>query len=167
MRILVVCVATLLALACANFQVGASHDPTADFGAYRSFAMGPVPQSSRNVAGYTEMTGRLIQDRIAARLVAVGLVSAPRQEADLLVVIGVSGKPQAKVTGGGLYEDGGLMVRNFIEGTLVINLYDERTLKLVWHGWGQKEMLSTATEPKNVVADVDEIMKQFPPDGTR
>jgi hypothetical protein len=49
-------------------------------------------------------------------------------------------------------------------GRLVIDIFDNRNRKLLWHGWADKEIFESSGDTKDVEQIVQAIMKKFPPE---
>jgi hypothetical protein len=58
-----------------------------------------------------------------------------------------------------------LDVRQYREGTLVIDMFDAHSHSLVWHGWAKKELSSSEVEHSRglIRSAVHSILKRFPP----
>ena len=55
-------------------------------------------------------------------------------------------------------------VDTYKDGSLIIEIIDAKTKKLVWEGIGNKEIDKPVTDPdKKIAAAVAAIMKNFPP----
>lgn len=54
-------------------------------------------------------------------------------------------------------------VRSYVESTLIIDVIDASTNKLVWQGWASSEMSRNMKNPEKVIAEkVKEIFNKFP-----
>ena len=144
--------------------------PGTSFTSYRTFVQSPPPtQRVRSLPGYTEILGNQIQLMIASDLQHKGYTPAFAEEADLLVAFSVSGQPRTDVvsSGGGYYGWGGggsTFTTHYVVGRLVIDIFDNRQKKLLWHGWADKEIFGTSGDVKDVEEVVQAIMKKFPPE---
>ena len=61
------------------------------------------------------------------------------------------------------YNWGYTEARQYPEGTLVLDIVDARTRKLVWVGTLQREVRSTNPSGKQVQKAVKKLLKNFPP----
>jgi hypothetical protein len=142
--------------------------PGTDFAKYRTFAQSPPPtQRIRSLPGYTEIVGQQIQHMIASDLKGKGYAPAGGQAADLLVAFSVSGQPRTDVVGtrGGFYGWGGdTFTQHYVVGRLVIDVFDNRDKKLLWHGWADREIFGSSAGMKTVEEVVKAILKEFPPE---
>lgn len=85
-------VCALLLFGCAGqIQTNTTYDDSADFAAYRTFAQAPAPTYATDMPGYSEITGRNIQEQIARNLQQKGLQPASWDDADLQVSFTLGG----------------------------------------------------------------------------
>ncbi len=144
--------------------------PGTNFASYRTFVQSPPPtQRVKSLPGYSEILGRQIQQMIATELQSKGLTPGGAEDADLLVAFSVSGQPRTDVVGGGGgYRYGGwggsTFTQHYVVGRLVIDIFDNRQKKLLWHGWADKEIFGPPGDVKDVEKVVQAIMKKFPPE---
>jgi hypothetical protein len=142
--------------------------PGTNFNSYRTFAQSPPPtQRVKSLPGYSEILGRQIRDMIASDLQSKGYRSVAAEDADLLVAFSVSGQPRTDVVGGGVGYygwGGGTYTQHYVVGRLVVDIFDNRSKKLLWHGWADKEIFGTKGDGKGVERVVQAVMKEFPPE---
>jgi len=142
--------------------------PGTDFAKYRTFAQSPPPtERVRSLPGYTEIVGQQIQQMIASDLEGKGFAPAGTPAADLLVAFSVSGQPRTDIVGygGGFYGWGGdTVTQHYVVGRLVIDIFDNRDKKLLWHGWADREIFGDSAGMKTVEEVVQAILKKFPPE---
>ena len=162
-----------LFLAGCGVKASTNFMPGTDFTGYRTFAQSPPPtQRVKSLPGYNEILGRQIQQMIASDLQSKGYKPAAVGDADLLVAFSVSGQPRTDVvsSGGGYgYGYGGLggstFTQHYVVGRLVIDIFDNRQKKLLWHGWAEKEIFGGGSGgTKGVEEVVQAIMKKYPPE---
>lgn len=180
--------AVLLAAACAlsagcnMLQVTTDYDPSADFGRYQTYAWLDQPASK---TGDYRLDSPLLAERlkraIDEALPGRGLVLAEPEQADLLVGYHLTVQDKVDVTtidrhygygaywrygGGAGYSE--TYVSQYEQGTLVIDLVDTRSERLVWRGAGQSRLKASTTpeeseeRARNVVSH---ILFRFPPKG--
>jgi hypothetical protein len=171
----------LLASACSTVSVNQDYAPDVDFRAYRSFDWFP---GHREVAGEGGVSDPFLEERIrnavTRELAAKGLRKVSGGSPDFWVNYHVS--VQQKLTSSGVNVGYGVgsygswggvgigmgtnPVRQYEEGTLMIDFIDGRSRKLVWRGTGSKALSRNPT-PEDTTRTVDltthEILKQFPP----
>ena len=168
-------------LACAGVSVNQDYDPTADFAGYRTFDWFP---GGRELTGNVEIDSPFLDERIRAavgrELITKGYEKVANQTPDFYVNYHVS--VQQKLTSSGMNVGYGVgsygswggvgigmstnPIRQYEQGTLVIDFVDAASRKLVWRGTGSKALSSNPT-PQNTTATIDtaarEILAQFPP----
>lgn len=151
----------LLLASCSTAQV--SYDQDANFTAYKTFAQAPAPRSAPNLVGYSSIVGNQIQDEIAAQLKAKGFRAADPANADLMVVTSISGQQRADVVSDAYTLYGDAYTVRYVEGTLIIDIFDHAKKRLLFHGWDQKQIFSSNAQAKEATQAVQEILKKFPP----
>ena len=163
--------AVLLLIGCSTTRVktGTTYDPSMNFADYRTFAQAPPPASVAAMPGYSEITGRQVQERIANNLEQKGFRPARWDEADLQVSFTLGGQPRQDIEswgGWGWYGPGEVTTENYVEGSLVIDMADRVRQRLVWHGYGSEDVFSQAAGEEALMKAVDAVLEKFPPAGT-
>lgn len=157
----------IIAIGCGNnVRVKTSYDEAATFDVYQTFAQAPPPATAPNLPGYSEITGRRIQDAIRKNLAAKGMTEAPWESADLLISMRVGGQGRTQVWDDsvGWYGTGNTWSTNYTEGSLVIEMVDRNKQRLVWHGWGSKDLFESSKTDEGTAAQVvDAILAKYPP----
>ncbi len=164
MRTLLLLPLFLALAACApRYDVRTDHDPAIDFAAYKTFAIPPRPKPDTPDILDNSLVRKRLEGMFAKHLSARGLVLAAEHDpADLLVrywvtteaktdistvpsagvmvtpgPYGYGGYPVAYPYWGGrwgsMYQD--VIVRNYTEGTLVLDLVDRARDELVWRAY--------------------------------
>lgn len=162
----VVVTATLLA-ACAapQPQVRSNVDPSADFSRYRTYNI--MPTAGRSAEGYETLVGRSVRAAVEQEMASRGYVKA--EQPDLLVNFSVTvqtvqkvsqvpsaGPPAPYYYRGGYYRPWpaysyDTWVREYDEGTLLIDIVDASRQQLVWEAAGTgrlKKALDEDTEAR-------------------
>jgi hypothetical protein len=181
MRGLYVMALAALGLAgCGTTHVATDYDHRANFNRYRTYAV----QRGRVIdedAPHTPDT--LVEDRIVAairqELATKGLVPAEPGKADLIATYNASAKTKLQLEsawdGGywGVGLDGwawdgpgydNVWLDEYREGTLVIDLIDSSTKKLVWRAVAKADDKDFRTT-KFIDGAVDKAMDKYPPEG--
>lgn len=180
-RTLVACFA-LAALACAGVQTTQDYDPTARFDTYRTFDWFP---GGRQLTGDVEADSPLIDQRVRAavgrELITKGYQKVSDRTPDFYVNYQVSVKQKLTTSGlnvgygvGSYGSWGGVgigvgsnPVRQYDEGTLVVDVIDGASRKLVWRGTGS-QALDRHPTPESTTETIDraaqKILAQFPPE---
>ncbi|HVY73952.1 MAG TPA: DUF4136 domain-containing protein [Puia sp.] len=158
-------------------KVTDDYDKSTNFSQYKTFRMYQLDQQHQTIS-------QLNQDRIInavkSEMTKKGFQEAA--EPDLQVNAIIILKDKKSVTAntnyygyGGYYRPyawgGGMAtgyttydVQNYKDGSLIIDIIDNKTNKLVWEGIGNKEIDKPAADPDKAIADaVARIMAPFPP----
>ena len=185
-RLLLSCVVACIALACASpIRTSFDRDPTADFSQYRTFAwVGPEPLArakqgtgSRNfVSGLDDQRLRRAVDRT---LQARGYTLVQNaDEADLAVAYSVGSEEKVRVHQtptsmttypypgryryGSWYAGSTVNVQQYTEGTLSLEVYDQKTEQAIWVGWASKRLSRNDDSQKLINEAVSKILVGFP-----
>ncbi len=171
--------AVLLALGCASLPIETDYDPSFDFGGYKGFAWLAEEQP---ITGDVRLDNPLLHERlrqaIQQTLAAAGFEQVDGGSADFRVGYHLSLQQRLDVStlnshygyGPGAnrwgYGPPETVVREYEEGTLVIDVVDARSDRLVWRGSAYGRMRESATpeqrqqRAQEVVAT---ILERFPP----
>ena len=165
------------ALACSSLRVNVDFDPEEDFGAYRTYTW--FPREQRQQGDYrvdNPLIDARIRDAVDRELAAKGYRKLQDRNPDFYVAfyLSVEDKMDVYTVNRGYYDYWGYgvsipetRVRQYEEGTLVIDIADAREKELTWRGVG-KGRLSRNPSPEQITAEVDSAVKQilarFPPE---
>jgi hypothetical protein len=169
----------LLAAGCETLQTGSDYDHAANFSGYHTFTIMQRPHRYVPNALIVQRT----EDAIKSDLQSRGYVYVDDPaKADFTVDFTMGSQERTDVTSypsawaaagawggpgwwGGPYWGNTVDVRQYQEGTLSVDVFDEKTRRPVWHGWAKKTLsqsdLEHSTEPINKA--VAEVLKKFPP----
>ncbi|RME94944.1 MAG: DUF4136 domain-containing protein [Verrucomicrobia bacterium] len=157
--------------------VRTAQDPEVDLAGYRTFALLPVPEdlSSADPA-MGERVAPVITNTVRSVMVRKGYQPAALEQADLALYVRGKTVPHFDVTKLGYLPYYGRMgwtksypyqygyhladTHTFDEGTLIVEVYDNRTKKMVWVGWtstgrppgGSKESARVADALERILA---------------
>lgn len=171
-------VLVVLAGCAASIRAGSDHDPTASFSHFRSFTI--MPREHRLITN--PLAVQRTQDAIKRTLQARGFtyVSDPAK-ADFAVDFTLGARERTDITtypapwGRGWYGGPGwwgrpywgdtIDVRQFQEGTLSVDIFDDQTNRPVWHGWAQKRLSQSDIERSEPLINeaVARVLEDFPP----
>ncbi|MGH8280335.1 MAG: DUF4136 domain-containing protein [Gammaproteobacteria bacterium] len=176
-----VCLGALaLVLAACAPRVTVEHDHQANFLDLHSFAwvtppMGPVVNP---ILDSDILEGR-VQQAVVADLTRRGYQQADSKEsADFLVTYHTVSKQKLASTPasfaigfGGYYPYGfgnvfvplGNTVQSREQGTLMLDIIDAKTKRLIWRGWTNDWISKSNYSQQAVASDVQRILAQFPP----
>ena len=159
---------------CSTISVVVDFDETVDFAQYRSFAF-VRPRQQAQVGGGRIRNPLFNQDvmrEIKPVLESKGLTEATsRERADLLVVFYAAVQnrrdwvPPTYRVGrwGRVWSTRPGHFQRVKEGTLVIDMVDNRKKELVWQGVGQG-VLDRSNPGQNLVDSASNILQRFPPE---
>ena len=154
-------IALLATLAgCASAQVTTDWDRSTRFDAYRTYAWMDTPRMQ--AMQRTTFLDRRLRSAVEGQLVAKGLrKSDAAEEADVLLVYhaGVQDKVDVQQWGHAMRR---WDVRQYREGTLVVDVVDARTRVLVWRGAASGEVTAPGSGERLEQA-VQKMFARFPP----
>ena len=156
------------------------YDMRQDFHAYHTYAWirdEPLirPASSSSVV-ISPLSMKRVVDAIEAELAAKGFRKVERSSADVVLAYTLGARNQIEAYSypepyagnwvwGRRYVGSGVDVRMYLEGTLAIDVFDNRSRQPVWHGWVQKKV--TERDSRNAAQQIDSavhlILERFPP----
>jgi len=170
--------ALVLALACSTVRVTSDYDPEVDFSAYRSYAWLPrTPEAT----GHPRLDSPMVQERVHRgidRALAAKGYQPGGEQADFFVTyqLAVDHKLDAYTTYREYYGLYGYRVaipettvREYDEGSLIIDVMDAKRQKVVWRGVASGRLRDTSgtQDPVELQARVyevvDEVLASFPP----
>jgi hypothetical protein len=160
-------------LACASTQVNYDHDPSYDFGSLRSWDWMAEPGQVQGAAGVrSPLVEQRIREAIGRNLDAKGYPRVEGGDSDFRVAFhgGADQKLDVRTT----YDTYGYRwrvsverteVRQYTEGTLIIDIVDGDQNELVWRGIGVVEVHAGSPEEitEQVNQVVTDVLKVFPP----
>ncbi|MEE9606914.1 MAG: DUF4136 domain-containing protein [Myxococcota bacterium] len=164
--------------ACASLGVEVDYDPEEDFSAYSTFAWlpGRAPQTGDYRVDNPLIDAR-IRKAVEDNLTAKGFVKRTDRRPDFYVkyFLAIEKKLDVYTVNRGYVDHWGYRisvpetrVREYEEGTLVIDIADAREKELVWRGVGKGRLREQPT-PEQTTRSVDDavaaILKDFPPGG--
>ncbi len=153
------------------------YDHTANFSQFHTFKIVKLEQQYQALSQFNQT--RVI-NAVQAQMIAKGFT--PSETPDLLVNITSVLKNEKELVsnsygyGGGYrpYAWGGgnmsttTSVQNYVAGSLIIEVANASTNKLLWEGIGNQDINSPSSDPdKTVPAAVQKIMASFPPGMTQ
>lgn len=169
-------VGALLALslaACSSVHYNNDFDPAINFSQIKTYAWLQAEGQAEANRGVDEFTERRIMAAVDNEMAAKGFQKATSGRPDILVNYYVTTEKKLDVdtyyTGWGYYGwYGGTQttVRQWTEGTLVIDFIDTKDKDLAWRGWAQGELqrqLSPEERTRRINQVVAGILKQYPP----
>lgn len=181
LRLTIVLVLAAVLGSCATIRTGAYSDETADFGAFESFSWlqdDPyvAPESGSAV---NPLARKMIETAIRTELQNKGYrFTEKREDAGFLVAYTVGSRDKVRIESYPVDYRGhwgwhdprshyffrDIKARNYTEGTLGIDIFDNETGKPVWHGWAQKTVTAEdrADPAPTINAGVAKLLAAFP-----
>ena len=177
-RTIAVCTAVLIAaLGCSTVRTSSDYDPSANFASYHTYGWlpeGPEPTGHPRIDN--PMLHERVRKSIDRALQAKGY--ALSADPDFLVTYHLSAQQKTDVTtyNEGYYGRYGYVVgfptttvRQYDEGTLIIDVIDARARKVVWRGSATRRLREQSGQQdpaeleKRVFETVSETLAGFPP----
>ena len=171
----------VLLQACSGIPVSQDFEQDFDFSGLRTFAWDLNEDNQWGVAGSNELVDRRIIAAIENTLTAQQFSQVDREKADFLVLYNVEvdqrissnnvsgGVSMGRSSGGrhgSIGISSGSQVRTYEQGTLMIDVVDVASDKLVWRGVSS-QALPDLSDPQQLTDRVNEtvaaVLKQFPP----
>jgi hypothetical protein len=175
----------LIICGCSAVRVSQDFDETINFTRYKTFDWAPSPpQNSNDILMDSQLMDRRVRSAVEEYLSAAGLSYTPGQKPDLFItyhiVVRTRLEGESFNRGFGWYGHrhlywgypyppwGGIntYIRQYDEGTLIIDFADSGTNELIWRGVGSRRV-SKHSDPEKTTAAVKEtvaqILAQYPP----
>jgi uncharacterized protein DUF4136 len=182
MRQLTLGIGLIVAAGCAGQQVTTDYSPATSFSQYKTFALVSAPDTT----AAQQLLDQRVRNAVQAQLTTKGLTLADREKADLYVGYGMVDKTHRQVYtyndgwgwGGGWgwrYWRWGVawpmtvqrQIETYTDGTVVVNLVDAKTKKVVWEGEVPDVVNLPVDNPvratKEVDAAVTKLFTKYPP----
>lgn len=178
--------AVIIAWSCSpSFKVNSDYDKTADFTAYKKFALYNPENLNKAVS---ELNRTRVANAIRSEMTKKGFVedaAAPDLLVNAVAIFEDRQSVSSTTTGGGMYGGyyGGMYgaygwgggtshtnvdVRHFKDGSLIIDVVEANSKKLLWQGTGNKEIDGPVKNPDvNIPKAVGLIMASFPPGASK
>lgn len=170
------CGAALLGLlfaGCASSPRIAAHaDPAVDFANYHTFALVSTYRAPPKDPGMTPQLLRTIRDTTVQGLEKKGLTRADEDKADMVVLVHTSTEQKVDVTDWGFgyygrrrhwtyWMSGPYDVREYEQGTIIVDVFDGKTRDLIWRGTAVGEVSETP-DVERMRETVALIVDRFP-----
>jgi hypothetical protein len=162
-----------LAVNCSSISTQFDYERGEDFSRFKTYAFMPVPQE----LGRNELVIKRIGNAIVKQLGTKGLTE-DKNTPDLLIAVHTDVRDKVNITSYGYgyapYYSfgywrgsmGGTDVRQYEEGTLIIDMVDAQQKEMVWRGMASRALPSSPTPEKIdkiIDAVVAKIFEKYPP----
>lgn len=156
------------------------YDMRQDFRGYHTYAWirdEPLirPAGSSSIVA-SPLNQQRVVDAIEAELGARGFRKVDRASADFVLAYTLGARNQIEAYSypepyagnwvwGRRYVGSGVDVRMYLEGTLAIDIFDNKSHQPVWHGWVQKRVTERDSHnaAQQISTAVQQILAKFPP----
>ena len=174
---------TVFIVGCATMKVKTDYDRDAHFPDVKTFNWLPQPEKPvTDPIAHNSLMDKRIKKAVDRELTGMGYQKQSENPA-LLIVYHTGLKDKVDVTsrgygygpryyGGGYYGRGyygrgygagGLDVRTYKEGTLILDFVDPKTMQLIWRGWAVDALNDLENASMYIDKAVKKILAKFPP----
>jgi hypothetical protein len=162
-------------------KVNTEYDPTAPYDTYKTYAWNPRPPGEEQApAARNPQVRALVISAIDREMKKEGFaLTTPEANPDFLVSVHGWAQNKIEVSNygyayGGAYRYGAYgpgyavavpvtEVREYTEGTLLLDFVDAKTKQLVWRGVATDSITSASQVPKVIDGVAIELLKAYPP----
>lgn len=174
LQIGVVLVAVVLLGSCTMIRTHVDRDETVDFGAFDDYAWfqrASSPELGRPGGTANDIVERRIRQAVSDELGREGLTATEPEEADLLVTYHVALRQRIVLYSGGWghpypgwwgWGHGYASGRSYTEGTLVVDVLERSSRRLVWRGIAEGAFQRPNPTQEHVSMVVSKLMANFP-----
>ena len=177
-KVFVFIILTAFLLSCSSVTVVTDYNHDVDFSNFKTFSI----YKGKTIPGDELAQHPLIKDRILKALKIElenkGFKYVKNDSASFVVVAHGGTRERIQVTNWGSYGwydpwwgpygGGGVDVSQYDEATLIIDIVDAKSKKLVWRGKATKVADgSTAQDPAELQKIISQVLKDFPPSGNQ
>jgi hypothetical protein len=159
-----VAVATLVAASAYAQNVKTDADPSAPFSAYKTYSWTMGTQSLESLGE------QRIRSAVDGQMSAKGFRLATDETPDVYMATHVltHQEPQVIANGFGPWAFGGgfgtIDVNTLVQGTLVVDMYDAKTKKMVWRGVATNTVSDKPSKNTSLINKaVDKMFRRYPP----
>ena len=177
-----VAVAVIGLVGCSTTKLRTDYDQRFSFRDLRTYQwLDKRVRTARNPAVNSPLVQERIQRAVDIELLRLGFEKASSREPDFLITYHVIADDKYELS---IYDDysyygyfghhgrphygSTIYADKYLEGTLILDIIDAETKKLIWRGWATKA-LDDNPKPENVQMYVNKavrkILKEFPPMG--
>lgn len=159
---------TMLVLSCSPVTVSHDYDPQTNFNKLKTFTWMRIPRK----ANVNQLMVKRIKDAVTRELVAKGLTENSISP-DFLIAMHGTSKEKWEIQDWGYsrhralyWGDRDISVRQYNEGTLILDFIDAKTKQLIWRGIAKGAVDPEATpkeRTKRINDGIAELLEQFPP----
>jgi hypothetical protein len=171
-----VSILALLAACTSTPKVSTDYDPQYDFASIKTYYL--VDHNLAAQTGGTSLTDQRANRELAAAMKRRGISPASMEEADIILTFHIVAQDRTKVTsynnsygysrygyGSGGYGGNQVDVRQYTEGTLLVDLVDPKEKRIVWRGQTSTVIKERSNEERDARAQmfVEAVFNDMPP----
>jgi hypothetical protein len=173
---ILIVVSALFLNACSSVSVSTDYDRTADFSKYKTFTFYEIADKS---GALSNLNKNRIINAVKSEMLNKGFKETGTNPDVMVNVTTVLENKQSVSSNTNVYSYGGYYrpyrwgsgymgnttydVRNYKEGSLIIDIIDGSSNQLVWQGIGNKEIDKPSNDPDKIITEaVTKIMISFP-----
>lgn len=153
----------LLASGCYHVKVTAEAEPGADLSGIETFAHAPRDPAVDS-GPESRPVSEAVRAQIDAELTGKGYRAAPLESADIVVAFQARGVERSRLQDAGDPDATFYVVRDYVEGTLVIDVFSAGRSRPAWHGVGTVDFAHESNAPRAARRAVRDILARFPPE---
>ena len=154
-------------------KVRVDYDRTFDFSGLKTYAWKMHPAMEADPELRASVGAELVRMAVSRELLDKSFEPAEEEFADFYVTGFGTRERGSEITGaiGGWYNTspyymqswGTVMVRNYVEGTLVLDIVDTKTKQLAWRAYCQGAVRNMSKRHKVINKAIQKAFKKFPP----
>ena len=155
-------------------KVKIDYDRNFDFSTLKTYAWKVHPAIEGDLELRQSVGAELVRMAVSRHLLDMGFVPTEEEFADFYVTgFGTRGR-RSEISGaiGGWYNSGPyymqgwqtVMIRNYMEGTLILDIVDAKTRQLAWRAYCQGAVSNPSKRDKVVDKALKKAFKNFPPE---
>lgn len=171
-RILSITGLALLLAGCVGYSVSTDYQSGTRFGGYESYAWvdsAPADDAERP-AWDSEILGQRVENAVDEVMTARGWRREPASQADLHISYATRNEKELSGSSVGIgYGTGNVFIgqslglHTYERGTLIIDIRERESGRLLWRGWTSTTVGSAPLHPQEVKEMVQAILAEFPP----
>jgi hypothetical protein len=165
-------------------KLNTEYDKETDFTKAKTFVIRPIPKDIPGVdPGLVMRVGPAAAGAVRTAMTGKGYVEVTEPaRADIAILIHGKQVPKTDITDwgftpyagggyyggyygmhGGAYMGSSVSVDQYDEGTLIVEVYDVKTRKMIWVGWGVARMTTkTDEQAANVATGITNLLASYP-----
>lgn len=158
-------VALVFVAGCSGISVSTDYDPGVDFASFSTYNW--MKETTKGTYNSEGLVDDRIKEAVDTELTAKGFKKVA-SDPQLLAVYHVGAQSEVEVDdwGYGFWGAGGVSAYTYEEGTLIVDLVDAKTMKLVWRGTAEGALPqnpSASEQTEGIDSAVEQMFAKYPP----